>query len=269
MVVEGKHQVRLFSFIFCTMTMIHMFCLLFVLQLLPITGATESEIVGGKDSKPHSRRYMASLQIQGHHSCGGILIRKDFVLTAAHCPQHKNMIVVLGAHNIRKKEKSQQKIQVAKYYQHPEYSEFENDIMLIKLKTNATLNKYVAPIELPKQDGKTPANIKCVVAGWGKTGVNNPASDVLKETTEKIQFSFECKNIWAQYFNPKRMICTKFNKKTGGVCQGDSGGPLICNNKPQGITAFTLKTDCNDPKYPHIFTKIGFFIPWIKEIMQA
>lgn len=41
--------------------------------------------MGGKVAKPHSRPYMASLQFDKQHSCGGILIREDFVLTAAHC----------------------------------------------------------------------------------------------------------------------------------------------------------------------------------------
>lgn len=81
------------------------------------------------------------------------------------------------------------------------------------------MNKYVKPIGLPKKNGKTPANVNCVVAGWGKTGNQEPPSNVLKETTEKIQFSFECKRIWQDYFNTDRMICTKFDKKKGGVCQ--------------------------------------------------
>ncbi|CAF91811.1 unnamed protein product, partial [Tetraodon nigroviridis] len=42
-------------------------------------------IVGGRESKPHSRPYMVSLQVGNHHTCGGILINSNFVLTAAHC----------------------------------------------------------------------------------------------------------------------------------------------------------------------------------------
>ncbi|XP_044221223.1 mast cell protease 4-like [Thunnus albacares] len=248
--------------------MIHAFCIIFVFQLLSLTGAMESSIVGGKVAKPHSRPYMASLQIRGQHTCGGILIREDFVLTAAHCKHPEQTTVVLGAHNITKEEKSQQRIE-AEYIPHPKYKEYDYDIMLLKLKKKATLNKYVKTIGLPKKDKKIKANIKCDVAGWGLTGDERHPSNVLRETTEKMQFSFECKNIWETNFNSERMLCTKFTKKEGGVCQGDSGGPLICNTKLHGITAFTYRKDCNNPKYPHVFTKIHFFLPWIKKVMQG
>ncbi|TKS67451.1 Granzyme E [Collichthys lucidus] len=250
--------------------MIHAYCIVFFFQLLSLSGASESGIVGGKVVKAHSRPYMASLQFDGgHHACGGILIREDFVLTTAHCNNSKHeMTVVLGAHDITKKENSQQRIKVAKYIQHPNYNGGHGyDIMLLELKNKAMLNKYVKTIDLPKKDKKYPALIICTVAGWGKTGQNEGTSNVLKETTEKLQFSFECKNIWQEYFHSEHMICTKF-EKSGGVCQGDSGGPLICKEKPLGLTAFTDKCNCSDPKYPHVFTKISFFLPWIKEKMQ-
>ncbi|XP_061580305.1 granzyme B-like isoform X2 [Cololabis saira] len=215
---------------------------------------------------------MASLQFGQHHSCGGVLIREDYVLTAAHCKFSSNypMTVVLGAHNISKREKSQQRIDVAKYHKHPAYTEgsYDWDIMLLKLRENATINKFVKAIGLPRKEGRVPANVACVVAGWGKTGANKPSSVLLKEAKEKIQFSVECKNKWKQYFNSKNMICTTFDKKNGGICQGDSGGPLICNSKPQGITAFTVDEACDDPNYPHVFTKIHAFLPWIKDVMR-
>ncbi|XP_070693910.1 granzyme B-like [Pempheris klunzingeri] len=250
--------------------MIHACCVVFLFQLLPITGASESGIVGGKVAKPHSRPYMASLQFGGYHSCGGVLIRQDFVVTAAHCKYPQPMTVVLGAHDIRKKEKSQQWIQVAEYFPHPKYTgQFDYDIMLLQLKQNATLNGYVKAIGLPKKDGKIPANTTCAVAGWGKTGAEMPSSNVLRETMVTMQFGFECKNIWKNYFQTDHMVCTKFDRKKGGVCEGDSGGPLVCNSKLQGITAFTLKGDCNNPKYPNVFTKVPFFLPWIKKVMQG
>nr|XP_054592789.1 mast cell protease 4-like [Nothobranchius furzeri] len=202
----------------------------FISSFFLTVGAAGGSVVGGTVAKPHSRPYMASLQIDDHHTCGGVLVRKDYVLTAAHCKNcYRDLTVVLGAHNICKKEKSQQKIKVKKYQLHPKYTgKFDYDIMLLKLENNAKLDKYVGPIELPETDEHILANVSCAVAGWGQSGPKKPTSDVLKEANEKIQFSVECNHIWKENFTSHRMICTKITKG-GGVCQGDSGGPLICN----------------------------------------
>ncbi|KAG3261022.1 granzyme B-like [Ictidomys tridecemlineatus] len=64
----------------------HLLLLLLAFFLPP--KAQAGEIIGGHESKPHSRPYMAYLQYvaQGEWKiCGGFLIREDFVLTAAHC----------------------------------------------------------------------------------------------------------------------------------------------------------------------------------------
>ncbi|XP_062287538.1 mast cell protease 1A-like [Scomber scombrus] len=247
--------------------MMHGYCIIFVFQLLSISGAMESGIVDGKKVKPHSRPYMASLQVDGSHKCGGILIREDFVLTAAHCKLDEQMTVVLGAHDISKKEKSQQRIEV-EYHPHPKFTgEFDNDIMLLKLEKKATLNKYVKTIGLPKKDEKIPDNIQCAVAGWGQKGKKKLPTHILREATEKTQSSNECTKIYGEYFNADHMICTAFTKKKGGFCQGDSGGPLICNTKLQGIT--TMTRECSNPKLPHGSTKIQAFLPWMKKVMQG
>uniref|UniRef100_A0A8C9QVA9 Peptidase S1 domain-containing protein n=1 Tax=Spermophilus dauricus TaxID=99837 RepID=A0A8C9QVA9_SPEDA len=58
-------------------------CLLLLAFFLP-PKARAGEIIGGHESKPHSRPYMAYLQFvaRGVQKCGGFLIREDFVLTA-------------------------------------------------------------------------------------------------------------------------------------------------------------------------------------------
>uniref|UniRef100_A0A669BI18 trypsin n=1 Tax=Oreochromis niloticus TaxID=8128 RepID=A0A669BI18_ORENI len=221
------------------------------------------------EAKPHSRPYMASLQYQEHHSCGGMLIREDFVLTAAHCKFENRgpSTVVLGAHDISKKEKSQQRIKVAKYYPHPKFSgKYDYDIMLLKLEKNATLNKFVKTIKLPKKNGKTPANVKCHVVGWGRTGNDLRPSNVLKEATEKTQFSSEWEKIWGSTFNFHHMICT--NLCVAYLFLYLSIYRSVFYFLPQGVTAFIMKDNCNNPKYPHVFTKVNFFIAWMKEKMK-
>lgn len=52
------------------------------------------------------------------------------------------MIVVLGAHNISKTEASQQSIHVAKYFPHPCYANYDNDIMLLKVSAKKSPTQF-------------------------------------------------------------------------------------------------------------------------------
>nr|XP_032650216.1 mast cell protease 3-like [Chelonoidis abingdonii] len=103
--------------------------------LLP-SGAVAGEIIGGQEAQPHFRPYMAYLKIQREEKkrvCGGFLVSKNFVLTAAHC-KGDNITVILGAHDITKQEQSRQVIRVRRAYPHQDYDNkpHNNDIMLLK-----------------------------------------------------------------------------------------------------------------------------------------
>ncbi|XP_023684619.1 mast cell protease 1A-like [Paramormyrops kingsleyae] len=246
-----------------------LFCL-FLQELLSLTGASESGILGGETAKPHSRPYMASLQVRGAHKCGGFLIRKDFILTAAHCTKDfRSLTVVLGNNNIKKKKWLRQKsgIKVKWCCSHPNNSknQYDFDIALCKLVKSVTLNKKVNVIELPKQGEIVQDPTRCLILGWGKTKPNGAAEDNLREVTVPIQSNGECKKTWREHFNEKTMLCTKFDGKRG-FCQGDSGGPLVCNKKAYGIASFTADP-CTTP-HPNVYVKISNFIPWITKTMK-
>ncbi|KAM6334153.1 LOW QUALITY PROTEIN: duodenase-1-like [Alca torda] len=108
--------------------------------LVPWAGA--GRIIGGSEAKPHSWPYMAYLSIRNELDdnirCGGFLIRPDAVLSAAHCVAEEtkvNITWTLGAHNVNRKELSQQAFSVGQWLIHPNYSgdTLANDIMLLKM----------------------------------------------------------------------------------------------------------------------------------------
>ncbi|XP_050975394.1 granzyme B-like isoform X2 [Labeo rohita] len=250
-----------------------------ILLGISLAGGMDSSIIGGKEAIPHSRPYMVSILRDKYHTCGGMLIREDYVLTAAHClnrsdfPSRDQFKVVLGAHNINKVERSQQRIPVMKFIRHPKFEQnnkknYSYDIMLLKLKKKAKLSAFVKVMPLPKKNEKTPVNVKCSIAGWGsKDPKEIQRADVMQEVSLKLQENSKCEKMWQYLFNSERMICGVSDGKHA-FCKGDSGSPLICKTIPQGIASYTIDNDCTNTTYPQVYVKISYFVPWIKKKMK-
>ncbi|XP_048038899.1 mast cell protease 1-like isoform X2 [Megalobrama amblycephala] len=184
--------------------------------------------VNGTEAIPHSRPYMVSIQKNRNHICGGFLISDQFVLTAAHCWNGKEVLtVVVGAHDLSK---SSDHIDVLSYKPHPDYifRPHRNDIMLLKLQEKVKLNNNVKWISLPKKGEDVGTDTVCSVAGWGGQTINSLPTNRLRD---------------ANY---------------------DGGGPLVCGNTAVGVTSFAYERLCNSPDYPNVYTKISPYLEWIE-----
>uniref|UniRef100_G1SGP8 Granzyme H n=1 Tax=Oryctolagus cuniculus TaxID=9986 RepID=G1SGP8_RABIT len=231
--------------------------------------AEAGEIIGGHEAKPHSRPYMAYLQYwkdNRKRTCGGFLVREDFVLTAAHC--HGSSInVTLGAHNIKQQERTQQVIPVRRAIPHKDYKQkgYINDIMLLQLERKAKKTKAVQPISLPRGKAQVKPGQVCQVAGWGQDASGTLAT-TLQEVELTVQQDQECESLFRGYYSRATEICVGDPETKKSSFKGDSGGPLVCNNVAQGIVSYGPK-ERNPP--PVVYTKISSFLPWIKKTMKT
>ncbi|KAM8782282.1 mast cell protease 3-like isoform 2-T2 [Rhynchonycteris naso] len=237
---------------------------------MPFLLAAQDEagkIIGGYEVEPHSRPYMAFLQVkrpEETNQCGGFLVREDFVLTAAHC-WGSSINVTLGAHNIRKKERTQQVIEVERAIPHPNYHPDTkvNDIMLLQLKTEAILTDAVSILRLPKRGMTVKPGMVCRVAGWGSLDLKT-RTNKLHEVELEIQKDELCISRYECLYNRCKQMCVGNPKKKQSAFKGDSGGPLVCDDMAQGIVSYGIKNG----KPPHVETRISSFLCWIEITMR-
>ena len=74
-----------------------------------------ARVVNGENATPHSWPWQISLRVNGRHICGGSLIDREWVVTAAHCvdrnPRPSGYTVVVGKSMIYQEENKQTKKQ--------------------------------------------------------------------------------------------------------------------------------------------------------------
>ncbi|KAM8744869.1 granzyme B-like isoform 1-T1 [Acanthopagrus schlegelii] len=230
-----------------------------------------SEIIHGQIAPRNQMLYMASVQTRGGHACGGSLISDNFVLTAAHCDDGRDVPVrvVLGTHDLRKTGTVRNIVQRCK---HPDFRHrtAENDIMLLKLSQSVPDSETIQRIRLPSPNMNLQPNQMCHVAGWGKTEAGTDVDD-LRVVGVSVVDQNVCKQQWsiAKWIPrlPANVICAGGYGTLNGFCNGDSGGPLVCNGVAAGVVSFADEW-CWDERFPNVYTDVSKFLPWINQILS-
>lgn len=231
----------------------------------------DTRIIGGRESTPHEHPFAVSLEDDNGHFCGGSLITRNAVLTAAHC-QGGRYSAVLGRHDLRTNKG--QVISMRAEKPHPRYDEYatDNDFMLVFLRKPAIINEDVKLVKLNKNPNVPGVGDTTTVMGWGDTHISDnisELSDVLNKVNVNVMSNSECDKSsgpvgnWYDSYEDQitsNMLCAKGDKKDS--CQGDSGGPLIKGAEQIGVVSWGIS--CASDSFPGVYARVSSAYKWIE-----
>lgn len=249
-----------------------------------------SKVVGGVPAEPAAWPWMALIGYTDNlgelsFKCGGSIITKRHVLTAAHCIRADLTTVRLGEHNLDTDAEAQHiDIAVIKVIRHPKYDKKDGhtDLAILVVDQDISFSRSIMPICIPTEEPVRTRNYEGYtpfIAGWGRTQEGGTSANILQELQIPVLPNTKCAE---RYKVQRRLISEKqFDDAvlcagylTGGKdsCQGDSGGPLMIPNRgPDGETYYfqigivSYGIGCARADVPGVYTRVQTFVDWIQE----
>lgn len=240
-------------------------------------------IVGGQEAIPFSYPWSIALYRmnngEAYFQCGGTIINRRYILTAAHCVRRSMQLlnaddfqVKVGAHHLSN---TGQMEPLDEIIVHENYSpqHHNDDIALLRLKVALDFNdSHVSAICLPSNnDSIGMVGQLTTMVGWGVHDQGDyQASSTLYEVTIPITDPVQCETSYSELMGPNNrikwdnVICASAEQRD--TCQGDSGGSMAAMDDDQiysqiGIVSFGY--GCAQPSFPGVYTYVPKYIPWI------
>uniref|UniRef100_A0A2C9JGL0 Peptidase S1 domain-containing protein n=1 Tax=Biomphalaria glabrata TaxID=6526 RepID=A0A2C9JGL0_BIOGL len=197
---------------------------------------SRGRVVGGWPAAECEFPWQVAITI-GSVFCGGSIVDKRHIVTAAHCMKDKNTGAVYPASSVYVRVgsssiSSTKFYRVANVYVHPRHIQSINDydVAVLTLAQDLIFSYCVAPICLPDYWENPEDADYCTSSGWGVTDFYSYS---LQQKLRAVELPIVNQNQCQQSYGSRLINNLKFcagDYINGGIdtCQGDSGGPLMC-----------------------------------------
>jgi secreted trypsin-like serine protease len=246
--------------------------------------AMDPAIVGGTDAPAGKWPFQVALLRVGFGNnylsewCGGSLVDKFHVVTAAHCVFHKqpsDLRVLTGTQSLAT---GGVRHAIASINVHPSYDsrQIDYDIAVITLKTPAENIRFFATL-ITQAEERSFANpgTPSYVIGWGSTiATGGRYPKPLQQVQVPLVSRADCND--ANSYGGEitaRMICAGLTKGGEDSCDGDSGGPLIVKDAhgrwrlQAGIVSWG--DGCAKKNLFGVYSRVAVLSAWAKSVISA
>lgn len=239
----------------------------------------ETRIVGGEESNPDDYLWMVAI-IKSRPSsdvkpfCGGSLISRRHILTAAHCLEGlapRDVLVRLGSYDFEDATASSTSYDFAidQFRVPAQYSKKTHvaDIALMRLKTPLLPDDNYKTVCMPHPRHSYVGALGTVTGYGSQVQVDRKASPKLRQVTVPIWENRKCSATYKRNLT-ESFLCAGYEEGGRDACQGDSGGPLMTegpNNKMMIVGVVSHGIGCGSPGYPGVYTRTTTFLDWIEK----
>lgn len=216
---------------------------------LSLVADVTQQIVGGEAA--------AIMEFPGfvqNWACGGALVAKDMVLTAAHCREYfvTGEDVLVGSFRYdRQSSGSEYRTILSDMIVHPEFDDTHNfnDFMLFRIQP--VENEQLIPYALNDNPNNPSTGDTLTVIGVGYTEYDGDRPYRLQKLDVSYYSDSACNSIYGSYVDTGLSFCAGDPNGGKDACQGDSGGPIFDQaGVLVGLVSWGVK--CALPRYPGV-----------------
>ncbi|KAM3958186.1 hypodermin-A [Aphomia sociella] len=226
--------------------------------------------------------YTVSVRLHGKHWCGGALVGKQWVLTAAQCFDYVTKEEVSVRMGSVFRDFGGQILSVTDIKKHPDYRMDlyypEHNLAMVKLNFAITPNSRMQPVTLAVADADLPPMFgETIVTGYGSVisgQIREGENQELRRMIVREVPRAECRLVYGNDYHLQHdHMCLQSIVKGVALCAGDTGNSAVHFSGVNragtlfGIALFSGTEECAYKSKPGIFAKVSYSRAWIDKIL--